>query len=338
MENLKEQTRLLLNNGHKGRAGALNNLQLALKDPLRLADREPLLGRLISALGPSELLHRPGVRSLSSSKLFCEELFRESLHQLGEGNVDYAKYLVRGLEFVGALVGDTGAGRMCQQVKSRLRRLPRKVYIGMDGTSSMSVEYKGYLKDMLLQLLDLKNQHLQALGLPADHIQLKIVFYTNYSSGRAHLRQSSSFVSQAEEVRDFLEGFKNHGGQGHEAVEVLYHQLLTEKHVDMLAIFADARANTLEETKRNREKLGPAEWAGSEFEELWDADKEAEAIVARGIPIYAFYEGRDCADYFSQLARRSGGAAYECKTSQTDQTLQQLFQVMTGLVCADDLL
>lgn len=76
-----------------------------------------------------------------------------------------------------------------------MKDLPKKVIIGVDGTSSMTMEYRKHIKGMLLRLFEMKNEYLMGVGLPEERIQIKIVFYTNYSSGKEHLRIGSSFVS-----------------------------------------------------------------------------------------------------------------------------------------------
>lgn len=55
-------------------------------------------------------------------------------------------------------------------------------------------------------------------------------------------------------------------------------------------------------------------------------------LIARGIPIYSFYEGREPAEYFQKVSRDSGGVAREYRMERTQEALADIQNVIVGLL------
>lgn len=246
------------------------------------------------------------------------------------------KYLIRNIEFVASIVENDKLNSILANVQAAMKkRLNKKVILGIDSTSSIPQESQDMIRSIIKEVFERVQEILDVRGLPRDYLQVKVIVYRNYSSGKQNLKQESAFTSDPTQLSEFIKSIERCGGHGHEAIEVLYHQVREEPQTDELIIFTDARPNSPEETRRNREEKGRDYWKGTEFEDEWDAELECREVMARGIPISCLYVGdQDDNDsarhYFENVCRESGGVFSQFKNNSRGEMVEALLRMLTA--------
>jgi hypothetical protein len=64
------------------------------------------------------------------------------------------------------------------------RKLAKKVIFGIDSTCSVGRETQEVIRGILEEVFRRVQGRLEALHLPKDHLQIKVITFTNYSSGK----------------------------------------------------------------------------------------------------------------------------------------------------------
>jgi len=95
--------------------------------------------------------------------------------------------------------------------------------------------------------------------------EIEIDIYRNYSSDFDLLFVSSGFQSSAIKLSEFLNKISVSGGQGREAIEVLFQHINRTNNVDQVILIGDIAANTPQEVAQRRSWKPEAYWNQHNF-------------------------------------------------------------------------
>jgi hypothetical protein len=144
---------------------------------------------------------------------------------------------------------------------------------------------------------------------------LQFVVYRNYSSTPEFLLQFSSWESQANALRVYMDNINVDGGLGNEAVEVGLAHVLAEharEKVDQVLLIGDMPPNTRAEvtSKRASYHSGEATWKQyPRFKDPVFTDDLVPQLKAADIPVQGFYVGTAARAAFEDISSKTGGKA-----------------------------
>ena len=115
----------------------------------------------------------------------------------------------------------------------------------IDAKWSMSSLFS-QLKILLQKIFDDTYKTLQSKNYPGL-IEIQLVLYRNYNSPPNQLLEYSTFDSQGEDLKKFLNKIQVAGGWGFEAVEVGLQYVNSIPGIQEIIIIGDTRGNTVEQ-------------------------------------------------------------------------------------------
>lgn len=224
------------------------------------------------------------------------------------------------------------------QVNGRQGGRVAKTICLMDATGSMS----GLLtkaKNTVHAMFERACEILAAKSV-AGAFELQFVIYRNYDQPAEKLLQASSWESDPERLRQFMDSVEASGGTWlEEAVEVaLAHanQMAgNDDQVTQVILIGDAPPNKPDQVTKGRAKLTEAYWQATEhFATPTQADQEVSRLAERRLPVHAFYVRDAAKTAFAQIAQATGG---ECEALDIDSPsgAERLTQLVTERILSD---
>jgi hypothetical protein len=185
-----------------------------------------------------------------------------------------------------------------------------RTVIGIDATSSMSrviAQVLQNIKTCLTRTCVMLDESKIESG-----FEIQLAVYRNYGSGAELLFQSSPFSNNAADLITFLSSVEASGGQGREAIEVLYNHIVNvESNVDQLIVIGDAPGNAMSNIISNRRPEKEATyWSNTKYSKMLDPDQLIQALVVRRIPVHSFFisNGTNTVrNYFKQVSTQTQG-------------------------------
>jgi hypothetical protein len=173
-------------------------------------------------------------------------------------------------------------------------------------------------KATVITMYERATEVLLANRIPSNVFRVQFAVFRNYNSEPDKLLQYSSWATQPQELRAFLQTIGAEGGAGNEAVEIgLWHAANEAEKgvVSQVILIGDAPANTDQEIQRWRGSQ--SRWAKTPFKTPTNLAKELQRMRDRSIPVSAFYVAQRAKEAFEAIATTTGG---ECEFLDVNST------------------
>ena len=164
----------------------------------------------------------------------------------------------------------------------------------------------------------------------SNSFEIQFAAYRNYSSKAESILEFSTWESEPENLRVFMDRITPQGGQGNEAVEIgLFHANRESDAgtVSQVIIIGDMPPNTLNNVSNNREGSGGSSyWSQTTYNESTYYMDELNKLCDKNIPVHCFYVRDDARMSFTEISRLTNGesGSLDVQSSDGDVKLTQL--------------
>ena len=179
----------------------------------------------------------------------------------------------------------------------------------MDATGSMS-HLLQKCKNTVNIMFERASAILKENDISTDTFQLQFVVYRNYCCRENMILQNSPWESKPDNLRAFMSTINVAGGLGNEAIEVgLWHanKEYERDEITQVILIGDIAPNTQAEVTQRRKIYGENYWVNTRFARPTYYVTELANLIARKIPVHAFFVAKGAEQSFRDIAQQTGG-------------------------------
>ncbi|KAL4505988.1 hypothetical protein ABPG72_013749 [Tetrahymena utriculariae] len=207
-----------------------------------------------------------------------------------------------------------------------------KTLIVMDVTGSMSnliTQTKNTIQTTFEQARDILIQR----GYDPQCFQIMICCFRSYSSKWQEIIQTSSWETNPDKLRSFLQTITASGGTyPGESVEVglwWANEQYKKSPISQVIVLGDQPAHSQEEAERHRNNFGQIYWNTTPIKDLNYYVPECQQLNSKNVPVNTFYLKSSAKNSYQEIARLTNGISeyLDINSAQSSKKLTEVFVV-----------
>lgn len=182
----------------------------------------------------------------------------------------------------------------------------------MDATGSMG-DLLTKCKATVAKMFERAHRVLGDAGLEEGLFELQFAVYRNYNVTEDYIVQYSSWESEPQNLKTFIDSIQCNGGMGNEAIELGFAHVndeLGKGDVSQVILIGDMPPNTREEVRLNRGCYDEY-WRTTKYAVPTYYEDELAKMVAKEVAVHCFYVHPAAEQSFEHIAGQSGGQCSE---------------------------